>query len=122
MTVVGMLPELQCDHDQLVCLLQSITCQCVVTGTNVLPPALFWYLHSELVGQFDHLGNSLASNTNYTYTATVKVLQNELSSNLSFPAELQSGPLTVECENADLNSNTKSFSIEGLLFELQFVS
>ena len=116
MAVAGMIPELECDHDQLVCPLENITCQCVVTGTKVVLPAIFWFLHSEVVGQFDHLGNSLISNTDYT--TTVEVLENSLSSNLSFPAELQSGPLTVECVDADLNSNAKSFSIEGLLLKV----
>ena len=34
MTVTGMLPELQCIHNQLTCALQTITYQCVVTGTT----------------------------------------------------------------------------------------
>ena len=112
MAVAAMLPELQCDRDQLVCPLENITCQCVVTGTNVLLPVIIWVLHSEIVAQFDDLGNSLASKTDYT--TTVEVLENALSSNLSFPAELQFGPLTVACVDGDAKSTTMSFSIEGL--------
>ena len=116
MAVAATSPELQCDHDQLVCPLENITCQCVVMGTKVVLPVIIWYLHAELVGQFDDLGNSLASNTDYT--TTVEVLENGLSSSLSFPAELQSGPLTVECVDGDAKSTTLSFSIEGLFCEL----
>ena len=117
-----MSPELQCDKDQFVCpaVVQNITCQCVVMGTNILLRTLFWFVDTDLIGYFDHLGSSVYINPNYT--ATVELLENGLSSNLCFPAELQSGILTVECEDADLlgNSNTKSFSIEGLLLEVYF--
>ena len=116
MAVAATSPELQCDHDQLVCPLENITCQCVVTGTNLVLPFLIWYLHSEIVDQFDDLGNSQVSNTGYT--TTVEVLENALSSNLSFPSELQSGPLTVACVDGDAKSTTMSFSIEGLFFEV----
>ena len=112
MAVGGMLPEMQCNHDQRVCPLQNITCQCVVTETETSKQTLSWYLHSELVGHFTHLGNSLVSNTNYP--ATVEVLENGLSSNLSFPAEVKSGTLTVECVNVDFESSYLSYSIEGL--------
>ena len=114
MAVTGMSPELQCDHDQLVCPLQNITCQCVVTEEYSY---IIWYLHSEFVGYFSYFGSSVIGNPNYT--ATVEVLgKGLLSSNLSFPAELQSGPLTVECEDANAIPNNMLFLIEGLFFEV----
>ena len=109
------MPELQCDHNQLVCPLQNITCQCVVVETEMFKQTIVWYLDSELIIVFNHLGNSQVVNANYT--ATVDVLENGLSSNLSFPAELQSGPLTVECEDADFKFNSRSFSFKGQYIE-----
>ena len=113
------MPELQCDHNQLVCPLQNITCQCVVVETETFKQIVVWYLDSELIIVFNHLGSSQVVNANYT--ATVDVLENGLSSNLSFPAELQSGPLTVECVDVDFESNSRSFSIKGLYSEV-FIS
>ena len=116
MAVAGALPGLQCDHDQPVCPLQNITCQCVVIGTEEFPPNIYWYLHSEFVVHFNHLGKGQVNNPNYT--ASAEVLENGLSSNLSFPAELQSGALTVECVDVNFESSNWSFLIEGLFFEM----
>ena len=87
MTVVtGMLPELSCDHDQLTCALQTITCQCVVTETV---HGITWRLGSKLIAQFNYLGKGIFSDPNYP--ATAEVLENgQLSSNVSFAAELKS--------------------------------
>ena len=116
MAVAATSPELQCGHDQLVCPLENITCQCVVTGTKFVLPAIIWYVHSQPVGFFDQDGFSYFSFPNYT--TTVEVLENGLSSNLSFPAELQSGPIIVECKDTNAQSTNRSFSIKGLFFEL----
>ena len=113
MTVTGMLPELQCDHDQLTCPLQNITCQCVVMGTAQV---IIWRLGSELIALFDQEGNNLASKTNYS--VTVEVLENGLSSNVSLPAELKSEPATLECLDASLKSSNWSYSILGLFFDI----
>ena len=116
MAVAEKLPELQCDHDQLLCPLQNITCQCVVVETGMFKQTIVWYLDSDFVVQFTYLGNRVVGNADYT--ATVEVLENGLSSNLSFPSELRTGPLTVQCEDAAFKSNTRSFSIEGLFLEV----
>ena len=111
-----MSPELQCNHDQLVCPSENITCQCVVTGTKFVLPVIIWCVNSLPVGYFNHLGTSYFSFPNYT--TTVEVLENGLSSNLSFPVELLSGPITVECKDTNAQSANRSFSTEGLFFEV----
>ena len=108
-----MSPELQCSHHQLVCPLQNITCQCVVTGQ---PQAIFWTLHTELIAQFGNKGQSVFNNPKYP--ATGKMLANGLTSNMSFSAELQTDPKTVECRDANAQSDTWSYSINGLFFEI----
>ena len=115
MTVAGMLPELQCDHDQLVCPLQNITCQC---GVTEMPLAISWFLGSEGITQFDSLGQSVSENTNYS--ATAAVVGNGLLSNLSLHADPQSSPVTVHCEDAHGQSNTLSYSVIGLFSEIPF--
>ena len=114
MTVTGMLPELQCDHDQLGCPLQNITCHCVVTGTA---PTIFWRVGSEFIAQFNQEGETVFIKANYSIYTTVEVLENGLSSNLSLPAELKSDPVTVQCFDALLKSSTWWYSIFGLFFE-----
>ena len=116
MTVTVALPELQCNHDQLVCPLQNITCQCVAMGMG---QAIIWKFHSELIASFDADGKPIVTNTNYP--ATVEVLESGQSSNVSFPAELQPGPMTVECIDADFNSETWSYSIVGLFFKSLYI-
>ena len=117
-----MSPELQCDHDQLVCPLQNITCQCVATGTKELLPAIYWYLQYELVGQINNVGKAIYYTATVNYTATVEVLENALSSNLSFRGEPQYGPLTVLCADNSYTQRTRSFLIEGLFLEVQSFS
>ena len=107
MTVAGLLPQLQCDYVQLVCPLQKITCQCVVTGDL---QSIFWRVQSELIASFDHLGQCALFNSNCS-AATVEVLASGLSSNISFAAELQPGPITIECINADFTSSSLSYSV-----------
>ena len=111
MTVTGVLPELQCDQDQLVCPLENITCQCVGTGMEL---TISWILDSKLIAQFSPEGESLFSNA--SYPATAKMLENGLSSNISFLAELKSDPVTLECLSVGetIASNTWSYSIFGL--------
>ena len=117
MSVSGMLPELQCDQEQPVCPSQNITCQCVVTGTA---QTITWRLGSKVIAQFNHKGETLISNANYT--ATFQVLENGLSSNVSLPAELKSDPVTVECLDATFKSSTWSYSILGLFLEVAFAT
>ena len=107
MTVAGIVQQLECDHGQLVCPLQNITCQCV--GTEKFT-GIMWRLRSELIAAFDVFGQCTFSATNCS-AATVEVLDSGLSSNVSFVAEqLQPGPLTIECKDAILTSSL-SFSI-----------
>ena len=112
MTVAGMLPELHCDHDQLVCPLQNITCQCAVTAK---PLAMAWFVGSKLIVQFDRFGQVVSNNANYNATAVV--VEERLLSILSFPAKLQSGSVTLRCEDAYGQVNTSSYSIVGAFFE-----
>ena len=107
--------QLECDHDQLVCPLQNITCLCVVTGS---PQVIFWRLNSKLIAYFDHQGQCGLTNNNCS--ATVEVLQSPqgLSSNVSFVAELQPGPTTIECRDTDANSYTLSFSTIGMFIKI----
>ena len=112
-SVTGTLPELSCDHDQLTCALQTITCQCVVAGTV---QEIIWKVGSEFIGQVNYVGETLFSNANYP--TTVEVLENGLSSNVSIPAELKSDPVTVECSDFNGQSNTWSYPIFGLVFEI----
>ena len=107
MTVAGILPQLQCDYAQLVCPLQKITCQCVVTGDF---QNIFWRLQSELIASFDHLGQCALVNSNCS-AATVEVLASGLSSNISFVAELQPGLVTIGCLDADFTSSSLSYSV-----------
>ena len=106
MTVAGIVPQLECNHDQLVCPLQNITCQCVVAEEF---SSIRWRLRSELIAAFDHQGECTSLETSCS-AATVEVLASGLSSNISFVAELQPGPLTIECQEAILTSSL-SFSI-----------
>ena len=114
MTVTGMLPELHCNHSQLTCALQTITCQCVVTGTG---QQIIWKLDMEPIAQFDLLGKSVFSNP--SYPATAEVLENGLSSNVSFPAELKSDPVTVQCSSGFAGqSSTWSFPVFGRFVDI----
>ena len=113
MTVTVALPELQCNNDQLVCPLQNITCQCVAMGTG---QAIIWKLHSEVIASFETNGKPIVTNANYP--ATVEVLEGGQSSNVSFPAVLQPGPMTVECIDGDFKSETWSYSIVGLFLRV----
>ena len=110
MTLSGILSKLQCSHDQLVCPLQNITCQCVVTGAV---QTIRWTLHSEIIAQFDISGKALVSNPNYP--ATIEILETGQSSNVSFVAELQPGLSTIECTGFAAHFNS-SYSIIGLFF------
>ena len=118
MTVVtGLLPELDCHHNQLTCAFQIITCQCVVTETV---HGITWTLGSKLIAQFGYLGESLFSDPNYS--ATAEVLENDqLSSNVSFAAELKSDLVTVECLGTG-GSSSWSYPIFGLFFEICIIS
>ena len=90
------------------CPLQTIICHCVVTANTV-----FWRLDEEITVYVDHTGLIYVSNTKYS--ATVKVLEDELSSNVSFVAELESGPVTLQCQ--DYNGiSTWQYSIVGQFF------
>ena len=114
MTVTGMLPELNCDYDQLTCALQTITCQCVVAETV---HGITWMLGSETIALFDQFGEIVVSYPNYP--ATVKVLENGwLSSNVSLSAELKFGPVTVVCLGSLGKSSTWSYPLFGLFFEI----
>ena len=117
MCVTGILPELNCDHDQLVCPFQTVTCQCVVIGM-VPGTVLAWRLDSKLIAQFTHEGESIYVAANYN--ATGEMLQNGVSSNLSFVVQLQSGPVTLECIDSDGISNTWSCSIVGQFLTFVF--
>ena len=102
MTPMGKLEgHLQCDHDQLVCSLQNITCQCVMTGQGQV---IVWSLNSELIAVFHFHGQCALKSSNRS--ATVEVLQSpqELLSNVSIVAELQPGPIAIECRDADAKS------------------
>ena len=112
MTVVGILPQLQCDNGQLVCPLQNITCQCVVTGEFL---SIRWRLRSEFIAAFDFNGQCGLMSTNCA-DATVEVLASGLSSNVSFVADLQPGPLTIECQESYTLASSKLFSI-GMSFK-----
>ena len=113
--VTGIFTELQCDHNQLVCPLQNISYPCVVTGTIL---AMIWRLNSQNIALFNNLRESTFSNINYF--ATGKIVQTGLSSNLSFSAELQSGPVTLECKDGNGISNTWSHSIVGRCYKPLF--
>ena len=113
MTVTGMLPQLQCNHNQLTCALQTIICQCVVTGTGQF---ITWKLDMKLIAQFDVLGQSVFSDSNYP--ATAENLENGLSSNVSFSAELKSDPVTVQCSDVAGKSSAWSFPIFGPFIDI----
>ena len=117
MTITGTLAgQLQCDHDQLVCPLQNITCQCVVTGPG---QAIAWRLNSKIIASFDFLGQCTLTSTN-CFFASVAVLESPqgLSSNVSFVAELQPGPTTIECRDADAKSYTSLYSTVGVFIKI----
>ena len=111
MIVAGTLPELQCDHDQLVCPLQNITCHCVVTEFT-----LSWTLDSKLIAQVNRQ-EKIVLNANYS--VTVKVLEDGLnvSSNVSFVPELKSGPVTLLCQDIK-GMSTWSYSLVGQFFAI----
>ena len=116
MTLTGALADqLQCDGDQLVCPLQNITCQCVVTGPV---QAMAWRWNSKLIAGFDRLGQCTLTSTNCY--ATVEVLQSPqgLSSNVSFLAELQPGQIKIECRDGNGESYTLSFTTVGMVIEI----
>ena len=106
MSIGGVSPQLECNHGQSVCPLQNITCQCVVTDEY---PSLRWKLGSELIAAFDLFGQCTFAETNCS-AATVAVLAIGLSSNISFVAELQPGPVTIECQGVGTISSSLSFS------------
>ena len=111
MNVAGILPQLECDHNDLVCPLQKITCQCVVTGDFQV---LLWKFSSEFIAVFDHLGQCYLVSTNCS-AATAEVLASGISSNISFVTELQPGPVIIECQDAYSTSSYLSFSV-GMFF------
>ena len=117
MSVAGVSPQLACDHGQLVCPLQNITCQCVVTDEY---PTIRWKLRSESIATFNHLGQCTLPKTNCS-AATVEVLASGLSSNISFVAELQPGPVTIECQGAGITSSSLSFSL-GMSFRNVYIA
>ena len=102
--------ELQCNHDQLVCPMQSITCQCVVMGEAQI---LTWTSQSQVIAQFGAFGQTLIPLTNTAYTVTVEELENEVSSNLSFTAQLYSDLVTIQCLDFNENYFKFSYSIVG---------
>ena len=111
MSIAGISPQLECDHGQSVCPLQNITCQCVVTDEY---SSLRWKLRSELIAAFDHHGQCTLAETNCS-AATVEVQASGLASNISFVAELQPGPVTIECRGAGITSSSLSFFL-GMFF------
>ena len=91
--------DLQCNHDQIVCPLQNITCQCVVEGTE---PTLVWKLQSSIVAQFDSNATSFLPPTNFEIISTATAQGNEISSTMSFTAQLQynlMNTVTMECSD-----------------------
>ena len=119
MAVTGsILPELQCNHDHLVCPLQTITCQCVVTGVL---QSIFWEINSEIIAVVVHVGQSVIIQALYPTIATGKLVENGVSSNVSFVAELQFGPVTIRCIDDTEQSKNSSYSIFGMFFENFFL-
>ena len=111
MAVAATARQLQCNHDQLVCPLQNITCQCVANQSTI-----FWNLDSELVVGVTNDEEIKGNNANYP--ATVKVLENGLlASNLSL---IIAGSVTVQCQDA-LGISNQSYSIVGTLLKFCFV-
>ena len=107
---------MSCNQDHLVCPLQNITCHCVVIGND--HQILTWTTQSQVIVQFSTGGQTIAPPTNTNYTVTVEQSENdngleELSSNLSFVAQLQSHPLTIECLDISENFLNFSYSIVG---------
>ena len=108
MTVSAASLQLQCDHDQLVCPLQNITCQCTVVNRS----SIAWSVDAEVVLVLE---NGEIAGNNANYPVTVKVLENGLlASNLSF---IIAGSVTVQCLDSMEMSN-QSYSITGTLLEV----
>ena len=102
--------ELQCSGDQLVCPLQSITCQCVVKGDVLI---ITWKSQSQIITQLEASGHINVPVTKTNFTVTVEGSTNEMSSNLSFTAQLQSDATTIKCLNFNENSLNFSYSFVG---------
>ena len=108
--------ELSCNQDHLVCPLQSITCHCVVIGND--HQILTWKAQSQVIVQFNTGGQTIAPPTNTNYTVTFEESEydngpDELSSNLSFIAQLQSHSVTIQCLDLTENFLNFSYSIVG---------
>ena len=105
MSIAGISPQLECGHGPLVCPLQNITCQCVVTEEY---SGIRWKLRSEIIASFNYVGDCIFPITNCA-SATVEILASGLSSNISFVAELLPGPLTIECQGGGFTSSLSFF-------------
>ena len=109
MAVTGTMPQLQCDHDQLVCPLQNITCQCV--GTPGIS-TIFWSLDSQLIAWVTDDEEILGNDANYP--VTIMVLKSGLlASNLGL--SFVAGPATVQCQNVHGISYWSYFIVGKLL-------